>query len=695
LSTTTTNGDGDGVVPVADESRGDPMVRLFRTYGRADLHWFVLGLAASILGRLVGLLPPVVLGVAIDATFNENTAYSLPLVPAAWIPADPLGQVWFSVGVILAALAFGVVFSLATGVGLSTYSNRVQHTVRVEMYAKMQRLDAAFFDDKQTGQVMSVLSDDVRNLRAFLDSTLSGGIQLVVSVVAIAAVLFSLNAGLALVTLVAVPLLTAFTVWFRGTIRPMYRALRESVGALNTRLENNISGIEVIKTSNTERYEERRIEEASREYYDRTLSVVKLDSVYQPSMELLAGVAFAATFALGGVWLVAGPPAVPAPLSGLFDDRLLVGEFVTFLFMTQRFVDPLSGAGRIVSAYEDARASGARIFGFADLPVRVADARDAETLGSVRGRVEYDGVSFAYGDGREVLRDVSFAVEPGETLALVGPTGAGKSTAAKLLLRLYDVTGGAIRVDGYDVRDVTLDSLRGAIGYVSQDVYLFDGTVRENLLYGAFEAAEGEMVAAAEAAEAHEFVSRLPNGYDTRIGERGVKLSGGQRQRLSIARAMLRDPSILVLDEATSAVDTETESLIKRALDRLTADRTTLVIAHRLSTVKDADRIVVLEGGRVVESGPHDALVAEGGLYAGLWNVQAGDGGGRRGGERALSRDVGRRGAAETVAGLDARRSAEAGTDGGEDERTGRERTDGRGDADGGDGGADPGADRR
>ncbi|MFC6824094.1 ABC transporter ATP-binding protein [Halopelagius fulvigenes] len=499
------------------------MVRLFRTYGRADLPWFVVGLVASVLGRLVGLLPPLVLGVAIDATFNDNAPYRLPFVPAAWIPADALGQVWFSVGAILVALTLGVAFSFVTGVGLSTYSNRVQHAVRVEMYATMQRLDTAFFDDKQTGQVMSVLNNDVRNLRSFLDSTLSGGIQLVVSVVAIAAVLFSLNPGLALVTLVAVPLLTAFTVWFRYTIRPMYRALRESVGALNTRLENNISGMEVIKTSTTESYEEARIEEASREYYDRTLSVVKLDSVYQPSMELLVG------------------------------------------------------------------------------------------------------VSFAYDDGRPVLRDVSFVAEPGQMLALVGPTGAGKSTAAKLLMRLYDVTEGAVRVDGYDVRDVTLDSLRGAIGYVSQDVYLFDGTVRENLLYGAFDATEAEMVAAAEAAEAHEFVSDLPNGYDTRIGERGVKLSGGQRQRLSIARATLRDPAILVLDEATSAVDTETERLIKRALDRLTADRTTLVIAHRLSTVRDADRIVVLEDGRVVEDGTHDALVDDGGLYATLWNVQAGE----------------------------------------------------------------------
>jgi ATP-binding cassette subfamily B protein len=335
-------------------------------------------------------------------------------------------------------------------------------------------------------------------------------------------------------------------------------------------------------------------------------------------MELLASVAFAATFAVGGLWLLAGPPL-------WFTEELTVGSFVTFLFMTQRFIDPLAGAGRIVNSYENARASGERIFALGDLPVSVADGDDAVVLDDVAGRIEFESVDFDYGNGVPVLRDVSFAVDPGETVALVGPTGAGKSTVAKLVLRLYDVADGAVRIDGRDVREITLDSLRGAIGYVGQDVYLFDGTVRENLTYGAFDATDGEMVAAARAAEAHEFVERLPDGYDTRIGERGVKLSGGQRQRLSIARAMLQNPRILVLDEATSAVDTETELLIQRALSRLTEGRTTVAIAHRLSTIRAADLILVLDEGEIVERGAHDDLVAEGGLYATLWAVQTGD----------------------------------------------------------------------
>jgi ATP-binding cassette subfamily B protein len=274
--------------------------------------------------------------------------------------------------------------------------------------------------------------------------------------------------------------------------------------------------------------------------------------------------------------------------------------------------------------YQRAYASAERIFGLMDEPDRLAVDDDAEPLQVAEGRVEYDDVTFAY-DDESIVEAVDFTVEGGETMALVGPTGAGKSTVLKLLLRLYDVDDGAIRVDGQDVRDVTLPSLRRRIGYVGQDTFLFYGTVRENIAYGTFDADDDAIVAAAKAAEAHQFIQNLPDGYDTMVGERGVKLSGGQRQRIAIARAVLKDPEVLVLDEATSDVDTETEMLIQRSLDRLTADRTTFAIAHRLSTIKDADRILVLEDGRVVERGTHADLLAAGGLYAHLWGVQAGE----------------------------------------------------------------------
>jgi ATP-binding cassette subfamily B protein len=608
----------------------DPVVRLVRRYAGGELSLFVVGVVAGVAGRGASLVPPVVLGVAIDALFNDTTAYALPGVPAAWIPAGQRGQLELSVGLIVGTLALAVVLGWAQGASLSLFSNRVQHAVRVDAYDALQGLEMAFFDDEQTGQLLAILNDDVRNLRNFLGSTVSSALQLVATVVGIAGILFWMNAGLALVTLVAVPLLAAFTIWFMRRVRPLYRGLRSSVGALNARLETNVGGMEVVKTSNAEDHELGRVTDASWDYFERAWAVAKLEYLYQPTMDLLAGVAFAATFLVGGGWLLFGPPGAVVTglgLVGLTPAPLRVGEFVTFLFVTQRFVDPLSGVGRIVNSYENARSSAERVFGLVDRPVAVGEAPDAAPLPreSVRGRVRYDGVSFAYRPDRPVLADVSFAVEPGETVALVGPTGAGKSTAAKLLLRLYDPTDGSVRLDGRDVREYRLDDLRRAVGYVSQDVFLFDGTVRENVTYGAFDATDDEIRAAAGAAEADRFVRTLPEGYDTVVGERGVKLSGGQRQRLSIARATLQDPAVLVLDEATSAVDTETELLIRRGLDRLMAGRTTLVIAHRLSTVRDADRIVVLDGGRVVETGTHDELLAEDGLYATLWAVQAGE----------------------------------------------------------------------
>jgi ATP-binding cassette subfamily B protein len=280
--------------------------------------------------------------------------------------------------------------------------------------------------------------------------------------------------------------------------------------------------------------------------------------------------------------------------------------------------------GQIINMYQRAYASAARIFGLMDENAGIDERPDAGELVVTEGHVEYNDVTFGY-DDETILDGVSLTAEGGDTLALVGPTGAGKSTALKLLLRMYDVDEGAIRIDDEDISDVTITSLRDAIGYVSQETFLFYGTVRENITYGTFDADEAEIVAAAKAAEAHEFVTNLPEGYDTMVGERGVKLSGGQRQRLTIARAMLKDPEILILDEATSDVDTETEMLIQRSLDRLTADRTTFVIAHRLSTVKDADRIVVLDDGQVRERGTHEDLLAEDGLYASLWGVQAGE----------------------------------------------------------------------
>ena len=587
-----------------------PMLRLYTEYGGDRKGYFLLGLVGSILARVLDLLPPLLLGIAIDAIFLQESAFSLLFVPEAWLPSGQTGQLWFTGAIIAASFLGGAVFHYLRNWGWNRFAQGVQHDVRTDTYDKMQRLNMDFFADKQTGELMSVLSNDVNRLEKFLNDGMNSVSRLVIMVLGIAGILFYLNWQLALIALLPVPLIAFFTKKFIETIQPKYADVRSTVGSLNSRLENNLGGIQVIKTSNTEPFESERVDDVSQDYYDANWDAITTRITFFPALRLLAGLGFVITFAVGGLWVIEG--------------TVSAGVFVTFIFYTQRFIWPMAQFGQIINMYQRAYASAERVFGLMDTPDRIGERDDVDPLVVDDGDVAYDHVSFGYGD-ETVIDDVSFAADGGETVALVGPTGAGKSTAVKLLMRLYDVDEGAVRIDGTDVRDVTVSSLRSQVGYVSQETFLFYGTVRDNIAYGSPGADDDAIRAAAEAAKAHEFIANLPDSYETMVGERGVKLSGGQRQRIAIARAILKDPELLVLDEATSDVDTETEMLIQRSLDELTADRTTLVIAHRLSTIKDADQIVVFDDGRVVERGTHGELIDADGLYANLWAVQAGE----------------------------------------------------------------------
>ena len=597
----------------------NPMKRLFVEYGRDYVPQVTVGVFASVFARLLDLLPPLMLGIAIDAVFYEDALFSeqIPLVvlPDAWLPAGQTAQFWFTIAVIGGAFGIGAGFHWVRNWGFNAFAQNIQHDVRTDTYDKMQRLNMEFFSDKQTGEMMSILSNDVNRLERFLNDGMNSLFRLSVMVLGIGVLLFWINWQRALVALLPVPIIGGFTYLFIKIIQPKYAEVRSSVGKMNSRLENNLGGIQVIKSSNTEPYESDRVDDVSMDYFDANWDAITTRIKFFPGLRVLAGIGFVVTFIIGGLWVFQETP--PGPFTG----ELSVGMFVVFILYTQRFIWPMAQFGQIINMYQRARASSARIFGLMDEPSRLAEDPGAEDLTVGDGDVVYDDVSFGY-DDETIIEDVDFSVEGGETLALVGPTGAGKSTVLKLLLRMYDVDEGSIEIDGQDVRDVTLKSLRRSIGYVGQSSYLFYGTVRENITYGTFDATDEEV---REAAEAHDFIENLPDGYDTMVGERGVKLSGGQRQRVTIARAVLKDPDILILDEATSDVDTETEMLIQRSLDRLTEERTTFAIAHRLSTIKDADTILVLEGGEIAERGTHDELLDNDGLYAHLWGVQAGE----------------------------------------------------------------------
>jgi ATP-binding cassette subfamily B protein len=605
------------------ERAENPMRRLFTEYGSENKPAFVVGLLSSVVARLLDLMPPVLLALAVDSIFYDERAFSIWLVPDAWLPTTKSGQLVLSAALISLAFFGGAAFHYTRNWGWNSFAQHIQHAVRTDTYDKMQRLNMDFFADKQTGEMMSVLSNDVNRLERFLNDGMNSAFRLGVMVVGIAAILLVWNWQLAIITLTVVPIIGYVTHRFIQTIQPKYAEVRSSVGQVNSRLENNLGGIQVIKTSNTEDFESDRVDDVSQDYFDANWDAIGTRIKFFPALRVMAGVGFVLTFVVGGIWVLTYQATESAPW--FFSGELTPGQFVGFILFTQRFIWPMAQFGQIINMYQRAYASSARIFGLMDEPSRIAEDPDADDLVVTDGHVEYDGVTFGYDDSETIVEDVSFEVDGGETLALVGPTGAGKSTVLKLLLRMYDVDEGAIAIDGQDLRDVTIPSLRRQVGYVSQDTFLFYGTVAENITYGTFDADREKVVEAAKAAEAHDFITNLPDGYDTEVGERGVKLSGGQRQRISIARAILKDPEILVLDEATSDVDTETEMLIQRSLDRLTEDRTTFAIAHRLSTIKDADQIVVLEDGRIVERGSHEDLIGEDGLYAHLWGVQAGE----------------------------------------------------------------------
>ncbi|MCB0556273.1 MAG: ABC transporter ATP-binding protein, partial [Phaeodactylibacter sp.] len=579
-----------------------PMRRLFQ-YLRNFRKPVLFASVSSVINKIFDLMPPFLTAWLIDTASNQ--------IPD-WIPRlTGLSEAWpvvvFLAVLTLVIFGFESFFEWLFQRGFLRLAQRVQHHLRLDAYEQLQGRELAYFESQRTGNLMAMLNDDINQLERFLNHVFNEILQLITLVIFAGWALCAVSLPLGLIGMAPIPFIILGSLYYQKKVAPYYRQIREGVGALGTRLENNIAGILVIKSFTAEAFEAERVRKSSEMYRDANFLAIRWSSVYIPLIRIFISLGFAATLLIGAYWVIYQP------------GRFSLGQLAFFAMMTQRLLWPVTRLGVVFDEYERARASARRIFGLIDTPRQIVDPETPHELPVVAGNLHLQDVTFAYQPGQPVLRQLNLHVEAGQAIGIAGPTGGGKTTLIKLLLRLYDVTGGSIRLEGIDIRQLTISQLRQQIALVSQDVYLFHGTIRENIAYGLADCSMEKVIEAARKAQLHDFITQLPDQYESIVGERGIKLSGGQRQRLSIARAILKDAPILILDEATSAVDTETERAIQENLSQLSRGKTAIIIAHRLSTIRHADKIVVIKDGQIVEQGRHDSLLTANGEYASLW----------------------------------------------------------------------------
>lgn len=565
----------------------------------------LLASACSIINKLFDIAPEILIGIAIDVIVSQEQSFVASLGFST--PSEQI--------TVLAVLTFLIwlgesVFQYAYLLLWRNLAQAIQADLRQDAYDHIQRLDMSFFERKSTGQLVAILNDDVNQLERFLNGGANDIIQTLVAVVAVGAVFFVISPFIATLAFTPVPLIIWGAFYFQKRAAPRYMVVREKVGILASRLSNNIGGMATIKSFTAEQKESEQLRRASDEYVQANRDAIAISSAFIPVIRMAVLVGFLCTFTVGGYQALSG--------------ELNAGAYGVLVFLTQRLLWPLTRLAETMDLFERAMASTRRIMDIIRTPVGVKDNGGSTFPLPVKGHITIQNLNFRYPDSQAGLHQIGINLPAGHTLALAGATGSGKSTLIKLLLRFYQPQSGFIALDGVDITAVSLHELRSNIGLVSQDVFLFEGSVWDNISYGNPQATEQDIIAAAKMAEAWEFIERLPEGLHTAVGERGVKLSGGQRQRLSLARVLLKDPPILILDEATSAVDNETEAAIQRSLAKISHHRTVIVIAHRLSTIVHADEIIVMEQGRICERGTHRQLLAQKGAYWSQWLVQTG-----------------------------------------------------------------------
>ena len=576
----------------------------FLQYAKPWRKNIIISSTYSIINKLFDIAPEILIGIAVDLVVQRNDSI------IAKLGFESIeSQITFLAIATFFIWAFESLFQYLYSISWRNLAQTVEHEIRTDAYNHVQNLDMPWFENKKVGDITAKLNDDVNQLERFLDNGFNTIIQLIVSSLAIGAVFFYISPLVASISILPIPIILVIAFFFQRNLSPRYLSVRNSVGLLNNTIFNNLIGISTIKSFVTEKIESNRVHDLSNDYRLKNKHAIKLSSAFVPLVRMGVLSGFLGTMIIGSYLAL--------------DGTIAVGSYSVLVFLTQRFLWPFTTLGETVDLFERSMASTKRILDLLDTPQKIKDTKESIALDDFNHDINFKNINFHYIDTKPIFENLNLTIKRNSLVGIVGQTGSGKTTIIKLLLRFYDTIGGSIEIGSNEIKSIKIKNLRENIGYVSQDIFMFDGSIKDNIAYPNMGNDE-QVITVAKQSQAHEFIMKLENGYDTFIGERGQKLSEGQKQRIAIARALYKNPPILIFDEATSSVDNETELLLQKALYSISKDRTTIVIAHRLSTVRNADNIFVLGNGSIIESGNHKKLLEEKGVYNKLWEIQTG-----------------------------------------------------------------------